>query len=130
MTHLDPFTRAYIEAMLWSTTDNADESGGEPLDANYDDGDLSPELLAQIVEDCKTFQRDHAADIAGGSMRGDHGERLEARAGIDFWLTREGHGAGFWDGDWPEPAATRLTDAAHAFGSFDIYVGDDGQIYH
>ena len=22
-------------------------------------------------------------------------------AGHDFWLTRNGHGAGFWDGDWP-----------------------------
>lgn len=22
------------------------------------------------------------------------------RIGHDFWLTRNGHGAGFWDGDW------------------------------
>ena len=29
------FTIAYVEAALWSSTDNADESGGEPLDANY-----------------------------------------------------------------------------------------------
>lgn len=46
-----------------------------------------------------------------------------------FWLTRCGHGCGFWDGDWSEPAATILTDAAHAFGNVDLYVGDDGKIY-
>jgi hypothetical protein len=51
------------------------------------------------------------------------------RAGHDFWLTRCGHGAGFWDGDWPEPYATMLTDAAKAFGEVDLYVGDDGMIY-
>jgi hypothetical protein len=50
-------------------------------------------------------------------------------AGHDFWLTRNGHGAGFWDGDWPEPLATVLTDAAHAFGELSPYVGDDGLIY-
>lgn len=34
------------------------------------------------------------------------------------------------DGDWSEPHATRLTEAAHAFGEVNLYVGDDGRIYH
>ena len=45
------------------------------------------------------------------------------------WLTRNGHGAGFWDGDWPEPVASRLTKSAKRFGSFDLYVGDDGKVH-
>ena len=36
ITELDDFTRAYLEAILWAETDNADDKGGEPLDANYD----------------------------------------------------------------------------------------------
>ena len=32
ITELDDFTRAYLEAMLLAETDNADDSGGEPLD--------------------------------------------------------------------------------------------------
>ncbi|MBN9237284.1 hypothetical protein QFZ88_005590 [Mesorhizobium sp. YL-MeA3-2017] len=47
-------------------------------------------------------------------------------AAHDFWLTRCGHGAGFWDEDWPEPHASRLDFAARAFG---VYVGDNGMIY-
>jgi len=50
-------------------------------------------------------------------------------AGHDYWLTRNGHGAGFWDGDWPEPYAAQLDDSAHAYGTVELYVGDDGKIY-
>lgn len=40
--------------------------------------------------------------------------------------TRNSHGAGFWDGDWPEPAAMILTDAAHNVGEIEIYTNDRG----
>lgn len=116
---MDTFTRQYIETALWSTHDYSDDSGGAPLDQNYDISDIAPESLASMVADCEEFQRAHETDIAGEY----------SQAGHDFWLTRNGHGAGFWDGDWQEPAATRLTDAAHAYGSVDLYIGDDGKIY-
>ena len=81
---MDKFTQAYIEAALWSSLDESD-AHGEPLDANYGIEDIAPETLASIVDDCKAFQEAHADDI---------GRELE-RAGHDFWLTRNGHGAGF-----------------------------------
>lgn len=116
---MDLFTQAYIEAALWSSTDESDEQGGEPLDANYGLDDIAPETLAKIVEDCQAFQAAHADDI---------GSELE-RAGHDFWLTRNGHGAGFWDGDWDDEVGRRLTEASDSFGSVDLYFGDDGLIY-
>ena len=116
---MDPFTTAYIESALWSSTDESDEQSGSPLDANYGLDDIAPETLASILNDCKAFQRNHADDIGG---------ELE-RAGHDFWLTRNGHGAGFWDGDWDEDIGLRLTEASDVYGSVDLYVGDDGLIY-
>ena len=116
---MDPFTIAYIEAALWSSMDNSDEQGGEPLDANYGLDDIAPETLASIVADCKAFQEAHADDIGG---------ELEL-AGHDFWLTRNGHGAGFFDGDWDDEVGQRLTEASDVLGSVDLYVGDDGLIY-
>ena len=116
---MDKFTRAYIEAMLWSSTDNSNEQGGDPLDQNYSSDDIAPETLDTIQADCATFQEAHAEDI---------NSQYEV-AGHDFWLTRNRHGAGFWDGDWPKEAGERLTAAAHAFGELDPYVGDDGKIY-
>lgn len=55
--------------------------------------------------------------------------REAAMAGHDFWLTRNGHGAGFWDGDWPEPHASILTEASKTFGETDLYIGDDGKVH-
>ena len=47
----------------------------------------------------------------------------------DFWLTRNGHGAGFWDGDYDDEVGTELTKIAHTFKELDCYVGDDGKIH-
>ena len=117
--NLDEFTKAYIACALWSSNDESDERGGYPLDKNYSADDIAPEALASMIEDCAAFQRDHAADIDGDDIQ----------AGHDFWLTRNRHGAGFWDGGWRADVGRRLTDAAHVYGSVDLYVGDDGKIH-
>lgn len=115
-TKLNEFTLAYIEAMLWSSCDDDDT----PLDRNYSLADIAPETLARIIRDCTRFQAEMADDLAC---------RDDKHGGHDFWLTRNGHGAGFWDGDWPEPHAARLTEAATDAGEVDPYVGDDGQVW-
>jgi hypothetical protein len=123
---LDTFTLAYIEAALWSSTDD----NGEPMDANYSIEDLAPETLARMVEDCQRFQADTAGLLIDDNLFywPSDGTGLDGRAGHDFWLTRNGHGAGFWNGDWIEPAGTKLTDAAKAFGEFNLYVGEGGKV--
>ena len=44
------------------------------------------------------------------------------QAGIDFIFTRNGHGCGFWDGDWPEVLGDELTEIAKQFGELNCYV--------
>ncbi len=123
-TTLSAFARAYIECALWSSTDGDDT----PLDDNYSIDDLAPETLAKMQADCEQFEKENAELLTyENCLRG--GYSTEDNAGHDFWLTRNGHGAGFWDGDWKEPAATQLTDSAHAYGECNLYVGDDGLIY-
>lgn len=112
-TEPDAFTRQYVETALWASTDD----NGEPMDM-YSVDDIAPDTLAAMAADCRAFQADNAADID------DSG-----RAGHDFWLTRNRHGAGFWDGDYPADIGHRLTEAAHAYGSYDLYVGDDGKVH-
>lgn len=112
---LDTFTLAYLECALWSSTD----FDGNPLDDDYGLEDLSRETLLQAVEECRSFQDEHWNNIC----------QDVARAGRDFWLTRNGHGAGFWNGDWEDKVGIRLTKAAKVYGSVDLYVGDDGKIY-
>ena len=99
-----------------------------PLDANYTRGDFAPETLAQFIADCARFQADNAELLARVEYPRNDTTDL-AHAGHDFWLTRNRHGAGFWDGDLPEDIGEPLTKAAHAFGECDLYTGDDGQLY-
>lgn len=113
-TILDQFSAAYIECALWSSLD--DET---PMDSLYSIDDIAAAALASMMADCAAFCDANAADI------GDEHER----AGHDFWLTRNGHGCGFWDGDWSEEVGDRLTKASEAYGECDLYVGDDGFIY-
>ena len=123
---LDNFTKAYIEAALWSSTDDA----GEPLDNG--EHELAPETEAKMLADCERFQSEQSKYLETDyrSQARASGEcAVEESAGHDFWLTRCGHGAGFWDGDWEEPAATKLTEASKTFGNVDLYIGDDGLIY-
>jgi hypothetical protein len=119
---LDAFTLAYIEAMLWSSTDNADEQGGEPLDKNYSADDIAPETMELIVEDCADFQERYADLLSDSGIDDD-------RAGHCFWLSREGHGSGFFDEDSiDEEFQDPLQESAQSYGSFDLQV-DDGVIY-
>jgi RadC-like JAB domain len=121
---LDTFTEAYFEAALWTSSDILPNEEGQPeeqnfLDANYSIADFAPVTRDAMLADAERFQGEHYEEIS---------EDLP-RAGHDFWLTRNGHGAGFWDGDWPEDVGERLTEAAKTYGPFELYVGDDGKIY-
>jgi hypothetical protein len=120
---LDEFTSAYVECALWSSNDKSDDSGGEPLDKNYTVEDIAPETLQRMIEDCRAFRDD--AKIMACILSGAG----EKHAGHDFWLTRNGHGAGFWDGDWEEPDSDYLESQCAKFGEFDLYIGDDGLIH-
>lgn len=128
-TSLDEFTQAYVECALWSSTDD----DGEPLDHDYDLRSIAEDTLAEMVSECADFQASFGEYIADNL----------GRAGYDFWLTRNGHGAGFWDGDWRQPYGNPegyivpqystvgdfLTAMSKPYGSYDLYVGDDGMIH-
>ena len=127
---LDNILSAYVATALWSSTDGSDEMGGEPFDANYSYDDIAQEALEQMRKDCVKFL-ELAGDLiclANFKGRTESGSVTE-HAMHDFWLTRNHHGAGFWDGDYEEPAGTRLTEIAQSFPECDLYLGDDGKIY-
>lgn len=122
------FFRSYVGTALWAdpVIDDLQE---------LDESDLAPATLDSMLADCARFYDANKEHIhcdgapLSREFEGSIAAREAAMAGHDFWLTRCGHGAGFCDGDWPEPAASALTEASKEFGNVDLYVGDDGQIY-
>ena len=129
-TDLDKFLQGYIECALWSSNDESTESGGEPLDSNYSVDDIAPETIKAMRDDCEDFMIRNQVNlidycIAIGN-RSDY-SGMEC-AGHDFWLTRNGHGSGFWDRELCD-LGDSLTKAAEVYSSVDLYVGDDGLIH-
>lgn len=127
---MDEFTDGYVTCALWSSNDNANDSGGAPLDSNYSAADIAPETFAAMLADCAKFQKENESGIAAAIENGGNDSLAysNARAGHDFWLTRNGHGAGFWDRGLGDNG-DNLSKASKAFGDCDLYVGDDGKIY-
>lgn len=121
MPKLDDFTRAYIDAALWSSVDN----DGHPLDGLGID--LSDDARAEMARQCADFQRDNLTLL--DEARDDE-HMTDAQLGHDFWLTRNGHGAGYWSRGMGDELAQALTRAAHKMGEADLYVSDAGTIEH
>ncbi len=109
--------RHYIVAALWSSTDD----DGEPLDANYDPDDMAPETVDGMREEVIDFVAANTGLLLESSLS-------EEQIGVDFWLTRNGHGAGFWDRGLGE-VGDKLTAACKPYGEAYLYVGDDGKIH-
>lgn len=104
---LDAFTAAYIEAAFFTTNED------------FTVDELAEETRDVMIDDCADFQKSF-----GELMKG-----LDpVQCGHDFWLTRNHHGAGFWDRGLGE-VGEKLTEMAHAYGEADLYEGDDGLIY-
>lgn len=130
---MQPFVADYLTAALWYSTGE----DGEPLDKSCTIADLAPETIARAEADCARFQAENLATLALADLK-------EGHAGHCFWLSRCGHGSGFFDEyngctddiiddvsacNCPYHACQRLQDAAQKFGNLDLYKGDDGKLY-
>jgi hypothetical protein len=116
---VEEFLASYIETALWSSMDESNPEGGDPMDANYGSEDIHPDTLKEMEKDSRDFLQTNWRDIDGKF----------SLAGHDFWLTRNHHGAGFWDGDWPKEIGRRLTEASHPYGGFNLEIGDDNLVH-
>lgn len=124
---LDTVLAAYVECALWSSYDyRGEDDAPEPFDSWATRDDIAPETLVDMREDCAAMIL--AAENIDGAEWWDDGQ-----FGHDFWLTRNGHGAGYWDrhyGDCVEAhAGDALTREAKVYGGCDLYLGDDGKVY-
>jgi hypothetical protein len=102
---------AYVEALYF--TDVNEDSDFD----NHFDCELSPEALAKCNADCCDF-----VDllIKERLFKKTLDIMTPEQIGHDFWLTRNGHGAGFWDRGIGE-LGVKLSDLAKTFGAVSVY---------
>jgi len=114
------FIQGYINAIYF--TDTGDETQPES------DVMMAPETLQLIKNDCRDFIGNAAGLLDEAVTRVGYDAE---RAGHDFWLTRNGHGAGFWCRDELEDGGLgdKLTAIVAWFHGVGLYTGDDGLAY-
>jgi len=113
---IDGIIKGYVDAMFWTEEEN--EIGSDTTIA-----DLAPETITSLVNDIKKF-----FNVTHELLNKTPDDYSYEQAGHDFWLTRNGHGAGFWDrglGDLGD----KLTEVSKQFGESYFYKGDDGKLY-
>lgn len=126
-TDFADFFNGYTQAALATCTDETTPSGGYPLDKNYSENDIDAETIEKMRGDCQEFTRQFEGAIVEAVTVG-YPRYVMVSAGIDFWLTRNRHGAGYWSSDLGK-VGEDLTRAAHTFGEYTLYLGDDNKIY-
>ena len=150
--------KGYLDAALWTEEENLkemvrgdDDEYGDYL--NDEDGESEEEIkFLQILRqklgygDIKSFTKEHINDdsiikayLDVKKFLTNSGEEAVNdmirnnglfRLGMDIWLTRNGHGSGFFDHSYDyDDSEKNLTQNAKNLGGVDLYVGDDGILY-
>lgn len=85
--------------------------------------ELPDKIKATAWADCKYFFDRYGKDVS--NLKDGYTWKS---AGVDFFLTRNGHGSGFWDMGLGQ-SGEELSALAREFGACDIDVGDDGGLF-
>lgn len=115
---LDTFTRAYLTAALWV--------------AEHDDltfADIDPAAIKEAIDDCKDFQDANREDLDEVS---DTYHVDDSQHGHDFFLSRNGHGAGFFDRGYDlNGLGDKLQRAARVYGTHEAHedLSENGIVY-
>lgn len=138
---LDDFTVSYLETSMWSSHVMLPATEDELVDGKMDVDDEHPlhgisemdnvddhfgiedftvEALRKACADCDAFRDTHSGDLE---------DEDDGHAAHDFWLTRNGHGCGFWDGDYEELKGERLTEGSKEFNEIYIWVDEEGALH-
>lgn len=118
----------YIACALWSSHDyppgvDPEDPDAQQVPLDEWDDDLCPSCREQLCAEYDDFMSQERVieliEQTGMSME---------QAAHDFWLTRNRHGAGFWDRGLGA-AGDELSALCKPYGTCDLYIGDDGRIH-
>ena len=110
---LNDVFKGYVECAIWSSIDE-DEEGFLCID------DLSEQTAVDMKDELRDFCHANLALLVDSGLPDEH-------IGHNFWLTRNGHGCGFWSRGLGK-IGDELTIAAKVYGSVYMYA-NDGKFY-
>ncbi len=134
---------SYLETALWTEEERMEEEESMEHDELYgsededEDGEEDGSLRSMIEQtDFSIINISDDSKIKAYTdikkflnIVGDTANIMdESELGHDLWLTRNGHGAGFWDRGYSEEDVKILVSASEILGEISFELGDDGII--
>jgi len=134
--YLKEVVRGYVETALWTEEERLEDEMG------YDEDDDEMSEIDAIIKSYnkKDFSNFEKEDIDADSLLDTYSDIKEFTnllsdstldevepfdLGMDFWLTRNGHGSGFWDRGYSEETEEDLMSVVKNFKEKNLVIGDD-----
>jgi len=111
--NIDEILNSYIETAIWAEESDENDLQGKTIN------DVDKESVANSKIEIYNFIK-KAQQEASDELSTYDSETL----GHNLWLSRNGHGAGFFDDN-----NDKLQNLARSMKPVDIYLGDDGKVY-
>jgi len=113
----------YLVTIVFTESPDGFFSGcdvGEELEGVKIETWFDPDFVERANADLETFQ-----EKAGSLIEQALEYQGSDQVAHDFWYTRNGHGVGFWDGDYPQSLGESLTQVAREMGEVWVAIGCD-----
>ena len=122
----DEFWRDYLVGLAFTAQEDNEEGCGGVLPMWSNPGGsiedvVDPDDVERILRECGDYDdlRSDCVDFLVCALeQGLIPEGKVGAAGGDFHLTRNRHGAGFWDGDWE--CGKELTELSHPYSTCEL----------
>jgi hypothetical protein len=146
---INKILKGYLLCAIWTEEERLNDEYGSDFDTVFDKEDSSDDEMEKLVKisanlNHKPIQTFCEEDIEDNSLikayldikefiklagieNINYAIEKEGLGGIghDLWLTRNHHGAGFWDRGYSKECADKLTNAAHSLKEVDLFINDD-----
>ena len=149
---INEILKGYIVAALWTEEERLNDEYGVDDELIYGDNDddelekiinlssninkkgfdtftkedIEDNSLIKAYTDIKEFIKKVGEDTIESAITEDNVE--PDTIGHDLWLTRNGHGAGFFDGHYDEEIEEKFLNASREMGSVDLYINENGKL--
>lgn len=127
----------YLFAIIFTEEENilrdADLEDTEDAELRFSVDDIDSDSVVKHYIEIKKFLKDAGEEAVMDYLTSEFGEVTDeslAHLGHDIWLTRNHHGAGFFDNVYEnDETEEALINAAHKMGESNVYLGNRGKIY-
>jgi len=117
-----------LQVILWAECDIDEDGNSEPLDRNYTINDIEDKSMEFIIGKYREFKSQYFQECLESVDDKELYSDIACQFSQDYWLSCNGHGAGFFDSIWSKEQCQKMQAIARQEGSYYAH-SDNGIVY-